>query len=178
MVFLEILRHSHENTDARVTLLKKRHWHMCFSVNFVKLLRAPFLQNTSGWLLLENKHYGWRFCLRIKTNDTVISTLHNISSRHYVLQEKEGIEKWSEIYLDLTKARLDLLVKVSKYVSSFFNVGFVYTDINCQLKIHFSNNTESCFDSIYDLISKTEDFPDDVLFFLSDSTVIFTSFLF
>ena len=31
-----------------VTLLKKRLWHRCFSVNFAKFLRTPFLQNTSG----------------------------------------------------------------------------------------------------------------------------------
>ena len=30
------------------TLLKKRLWHRCFSVKFVKFLRTPFLQNTSG----------------------------------------------------------------------------------------------------------------------------------
>ena len=34
------------------TLLKKRFWHWCFPVNFVKFLRTPFLQNTSGRLLL------------------------------------------------------------------------------------------------------------------------------
>ena len=28
------------------TLLKKRLWHRCFSVKFVKFLRTPFLQNT------------------------------------------------------------------------------------------------------------------------------------
>ena len=33
-------------------LLKKRHWHNCFLVNFAKFLRKPFLQNTSGRLLL------------------------------------------------------------------------------------------------------------------------------
>ena len=30
------------------TLLKKRLWHRRFPVNFVKFLRTPFLQNTSG----------------------------------------------------------------------------------------------------------------------------------
>ena len=30
------------------TLLKTRIWHSCFPVNFVKFLRTPFLQNTSG----------------------------------------------------------------------------------------------------------------------------------
>ena len=34
------------------TLLKKRLWHRYFPVNFVKFLRTPFLQNTSGRLLL------------------------------------------------------------------------------------------------------------------------------
>ena len=35
------------------TLLKKRLWRRCFPVNFVKFLRTPFLQNTSGRLLLH-----------------------------------------------------------------------------------------------------------------------------
>ena len=35
------------------TLLKKRLGHRCFPVNFTKFLRIPFLQNTSGRLLLE-----------------------------------------------------------------------------------------------------------------------------
>ena len=30
------------------TLFKKSLWHRCFSVNFAKFLRTPFLQNTSG----------------------------------------------------------------------------------------------------------------------------------
>ena len=31
--------------------LKKRLWHSCFSANFAKFLRAPFLQNTFGGCL-------------------------------------------------------------------------------------------------------------------------------
>ena len=38
-------------------LLKKRLWHRCFSLNFLKFLRTPFLQNTSGRLLLH--FFGW-----------------------------------------------------------------------------------------------------------------------
>ena len=37
------------------TLLKKRLWHRCFLVNFVKFLRTPFLQNISGRLLLRER---------------------------------------------------------------------------------------------------------------------------
>ena len=35
-----------------VTLTKKRPWQRCFPLNFAKFLRTPFLQNTSGRLLL------------------------------------------------------------------------------------------------------------------------------
>ena len=35
------------------TLLKKGLWHCCFLVNFAKFLGIPFLQNTSGWVLLQ-----------------------------------------------------------------------------------------------------------------------------
>ena len=35
------------------TLLKKRLWHRCFPVSFLKFLRTPLLQNTSGRLLLK-----------------------------------------------------------------------------------------------------------------------------
>ena len=62
-VFLEISQNSQENTCARAsflikfqarsaTSLKKRPWHRCFPMNFLKFLRTPFLQNTSGRLLL------------------------------------------------------------------------------------------------------------------------------
>ena len=65
-VFLEISQNSQENTCARVsfiikmqvwpaTLLKKRLWHRCLPVNFVKSLRTPYLQNTCGgcfWFFL------------------------------------------------------------------------------------------------------------------------------
>ena len=34
------------------TLLKKRLWHKCFPVNFVKFLRTPFLSEHLWWLLL------------------------------------------------------------------------------------------------------------------------------
>ena len=34
------------------TLLKKRHWHRCFPVNFVMLLGTPFFTKHLRWLLL------------------------------------------------------------------------------------------------------------------------------
>ena len=41
------------NKVAGFSLWKERHWQRCFLVNFVKFLRTPFLENTSGWLLLS-----------------------------------------------------------------------------------------------------------------------------
>ena len=61
-VFLEISQNSQESTRAKVsiliklqapaTFLKKRLWHRCFSVNFVKFRRTPFLTEHLRWLLL------------------------------------------------------------------------------------------------------------------------------
>ena len=36
--------------------------------------------------------------------------------------------------LDLTKYRLDILIKAKKYVKDISNVDFAYSDINCHLK--------------------------------------------
>ena len=40
------------------TLLKKRLWYRCFPVNFAKFPRTPFLQNTSGRLLLQEVEFS------------------------------------------------------------------------------------------------------------------------
>ena len=74
-------------------------------------------------------------------------------------RKKKELKNGVKVHLDLAKARLDLLIKASKYVNSLSYVDLVYADINCRLKIHFSNNSESFFDSMDDLISKTEGFP-------------------
>ena len=62
-MFLEILQISQKNTFARASFLiklqvwglqlyKKRDWHRCFPVNFVKFLRTPFFKEHFWWLLL------------------------------------------------------------------------------------------------------------------------------
>ena len=50
------LRHERVNKVASLSptnLSKKRPWHRCFPVKFVKVLRIHFLQNNSGRLLLK-----------------------------------------------------------------------------------------------------------------------------
>ena len=44
------------------TLLKKRLWHKPFPVNFAKLLRTPFLQNTFGRLILHDHEMCGAVC--------------------------------------------------------------------------------------------------------------------
>ena len=56
--FQKIRRENLCQSCRPATLLKKRPWHRCFPVNFVKFLRTTFLQNTPGRLLL----YGFLFC--------------------------------------------------------------------------------------------------------------------
>ena len=70
-VVLEILQNSQETTVPELrpaTLLKKRLWHRCFSVNFAKFLRTRFLQNTSGRLLLDRIKRSWQNLLCIYLN--------------------------------------------------------------------------------------------------------------
>ena len=59
-VFLEILQSLQENACVRVSILIKlqteackRLWHRCFSVNFAKFIRTPFLTEQLWWLLLK-----------------------------------------------------------------------------------------------------------------------------
>ena len=70
-VFVKISKNSQESTGARAsfkwscrlkpaTLFKKRLWHKCFPVKFTKFLGTPFLQNTSGRLLMfQQKIIHW-----------------------------------------------------------------------------------------------------------------------
>ena len=51
-MLLKISQNSQENTCVRVYFLKKRLFHGCFPVNFVKFLRTPFCTEHLRWLLL------------------------------------------------------------------------------------------------------------------------------
>ena len=51
-VFLEISQNSQDNILARVSLFKKRPWHRCFPVSFVKFLRISFFTEHLRWLVL------------------------------------------------------------------------------------------------------------------------------
>ena len=63
------------------TLLKKKPWHRCFPAKFAKFLRAPFLQNTSGRLLLYLVH----LCVLIKTAFLKFLFVYNSYSKSQVI---------------------------------------------------------------------------------------------
>ena len=88
-VFLKISQISQENTCSRVSFLielqaetcsflKKILWHRCFPLNFAKFLRTPFLQNTSGRLLLCMV-YKSRVCFILNSLTTNIPRVFSFS---------------------------------------------------------------------------------------------------
>ena len=73
------------------TLLKKRLWRGCFLVNFVTFLRTPFLQSTSGRLLLYDFTIRSLFRpnvrrLRLAKTTKPVPIFHHLWSRHMQLK--------------------------------------------------------------------------------------------
>ena len=61
---------------APANLLKKRYGHRCFPVNSGKYLRAPFLYNTSGQLIVEKKNTSLRYskkCVSLNTTGNSVN---------------------------------------------------------------------------------------------------------
>ena len=73
-----------------------------------------------------------------KTDDTVIVTFATFRHRTMFYRKRKELKNGVKVHLNLTKARLNLLIKGRKYVKNLSNINFVYADINCRLKIHFS----------------------------------------
>ena len=66
-----------------------------------------------------------------KTDDTVIVRFTTFRHRTMFYRKRKELKNGVKVHLDLTKARLDLLIKASKYVKNLSNVDFVYADLNC-----------------------------------------------
>ena len=138
------------------TLLKKRLWHRCFSVNFAKFLRTPFLQNISGRLLLSMQDYFlseerkflfdnmkahntflpkqllWRTDVKkslIKNSETLVNLISDFSilRRFYCCK----IYKTS-MNLQLVKNTTKL--KCPSFTKSFFIILVLWTDEKCAFK--------------------------------------------
>ena len=63
-----------------------------------------------------------------KTNDTVIMRFTTFRQRTTFYRSRKALKGGVTIHIDLTKSRLDLLMKANKYVKDISNVDFVDSD--------------------------------------------------
>ena len=109
------------------TLLKKSLCHRCFTMNFAKLLRTPFLKNTSGRLLLLIVHqtlyetirvsdsYSCSNQIQLKTNSLIIFKIH-CSYEQKILEFCK--EVWFKIMTLYWLICLSLLMGLGKFPCS------------------------------------------------------------
>ena len=64
------------------TLLKRRLWHRCFPVNFMKFLRTPFLQNTTERLFPYKPLSFTTVLLRRQTHTEAAVLVHVLHNRY------------------------------------------------------------------------------------------------
>ena len=67
------------------TLLKKKLWHRCVPVSFTKFLRTPFLQNTSGRLLLSTLQNSRKLQLKVFLSITGLNIFENFNKKLLLL---------------------------------------------------------------------------------------------
>ena len=74
----------------------KRLWHRCFLENFAKFIRILFLQNTSGWLLLEFWPLHWRRPVKSHGNDSNLGHIFSVLVEgHFHVFKNKNIPNWS-----------------------------------------------------------------------------------
>ena len=64
-----------------------------------------------------------------KTNDTVVVRFTTFKHCTMFYRNREALKGGVTFHLDLTKSRLDLLMKANKYVKDISNVDFAYPEV-------------------------------------------------
>ena len=77
-----------------------------------------------------------------KTSDTVIVRFTTFKHRAMLYHNRKTLKGGAKVHLDLTKSRMDLLMKANKYVKDISNVDFAFSDINCRLKSNLISNID------------------------------------
>ena len=98
--------------NKAATLLKKRLWHRRFPVNFAKFLRAIFLQNTSGWLLLW---FSQEFCRILEIFFFLWRAFNTWLNKHF-----DKILNYRK--MSFSNRESDYR-QVNKYLTSFYNLN-------------------------------------------------------
>ena len=153
-VFLKISQNSQENTCARVsfliklqapsaTLLKKRLWHRCFPVNFVKFLGTLFFTEDLWWLLLQfwpsespNRiPNAMELCKLLERNLT-----HTICDNR--LQTASNLDIWNRSKIVILSALFEKNSNFSDYLWRWWNSWNLMANVfeKVSLKFKISNS--------------------------------------
>lgn len=88
-----------------------------------------------------------------KTCKSIIMRFTTFRHRTLVYRSRKNLKKGIKVRVDLTKRRHTLLTNANKFVADDDQVKFCFVDINCRLKIKWSDERrdDSFFSSMEDL---------------------------
>ena len=90
-------------------------------------------------------------------NQTIIVKFSTFRHRTLFYRARKKLKNGIKLHIDLTKKRFNLLLDAQSFIQGEENVKYVYADINCYLKIRFSDNGEKIFSSMDELESMFTD---------------------
>ena len=82
---------------------------------------------------------------------SIIVRFTTFRHRTFLYENRKNIKSGARIRLDLTKERYNLLVSARKRVNNCPEVNYVYTDINCRLKVKLADESYKFFESMEEL---------------------------
>ena len=108
----------YENTCIRVSFwiklqdsfIKKRLWERCFPVNFAKFLKAPFLKNTPGRMLLKSIRSDYfAVFLPVITIGVGFTKSNQVTLQRRIMLQPQTWYIWNFEYYELGKNERDFL---------------------------------------------------------------------
>ena len=88
-----------------------------------------------------------------KSTQSIIVRFTTFRHRTLFYKARKKLKNNVRVKLDLTKRRYAILREAINLVEEKDGVNFVYADINCRLKVRFTNGVERFFDSVEELQS-------------------------
>ena len=123
---LELSQNSQENTCAKASFLiknlylKKRLWHRCFPVIFVKFLISPFFRELLQWLLLNEWNISiYNTALPIKSCRLIPLKVHSEPCRTSKMKLLQNIGNGYKSWTIFAKSFILDVWKGSEYMSGF-----------------------------------------------------------
>ena len=139
-MFFEISQNSQGGTCARASFLiklpVKSLWQKCFSVNFAKFLRTPFLQNTSGGCFC--------FCLCFQHDMLFLAFVRYFLKTHDTSDLTSNVSDVSDL---INKQTMFICVRISrkqKLYAIISQTSFTFTSYRLSKTNSFHTKTEIC----------------------------------